>query len=306
MTMLIKRIIAGILVGLFFGSLLALSIGPILFGILLILSGLCQYEFYTLAKKGGIPVLPKTGIVIGTLWLVHEYLCRSVAAPFHHLLPVLEPLCIFAMIFSIAMIVMFTTSVSRKFEAAGTTILGILYMPFLLGFFFRLAQWGATEPFATTRAGVFLVFFMCLVIKMSDTGAFSVGLTCAKTIGTHRMAPTISPKKSWEGLIGGVVIGCLVAGLMAFGANHFQWGPEGIFWAIEGAVPALTLTRTIVVAAILIVIGVFGDLIESTFKRAADIKDSASIFPGMGGLLDVIDSLVFIPAVFFAILEALK
>lgn len=303
--MLIKRIIAGILVGLFFGSILALSCGPLLFFMLLTLSALCQYEFYTLAKKGGIPVLPKTGIALGTLWLAHEYLCRADAAPLHHLLPVSEPLCLFVMIFTIAMTTMFTSSEKRKFEAAGTTILGILYMPFLLGFFFRLAQWGATAPFATTRSGVFLVFFMCLVIKMSDTGAFSVGLTCAKTIGTHKMAPTISPKKSWEGLVGGIAVGCLSAALMALGANHYQWGPEGIFWALDGAAPALSLVKTIAVAALLIVVGVFGDLIESTFKRAADIKDSASIFPGMGGLLDVIDSLVFIPALFYAILELL-
>lgn len=306
MTMLIKRIIAGILVAIFFASLLALSIGPLLFGLLLILSGLCQYEFYTLAKKGGKAALPKTGIALGTLWLVHEYLFRAPSAPLNDYLVISESLLFFLIFFIIAMIVMFDSKETRKFEAAGTTLFGIAYMPILLGFFFRLAQWDATTPLTTTRAGVFLVFFMCLVIKMSDTGAFSVGLTCAKTIGTHRLAPTISPKKSWEGFIGGIVIGSLVAALMAIGASKYQWGPEGIFWAAEGAAPILSLWKTIIVAAILIVVGVFGDLIESTFKRAADIKDSASLFPGMGGLLDVIDSLVFIPALFYAILKVLS
>ena len=179
----------------------------------------------------------------------------------------------------------------RAFETAAITFLGIFYGPVMLSYYLRLAQWDAGRAWGTTRAGVFLCFFLSVVIKLGDTGAYAVGTR----LGRHKLCPRISPAKTWEGLVGGL-IASLAAGLLtAAVARRGQWGPAGIFWAEAGGEPLLNLWRTAAVSLLLSLAGVFGDLIESMFKRAVQIKDSSDIFPGIGGILDVIDSLIFAP-----------
>ncbi len=304
--MLKKRILAGLGVGMVFGALFALSFGPVLFIVLLAFSAACQYEFYALALKGNYRVYKTLGIVLGSAWLLAEYLFKAPFAATEAVqsqFPIWSTVLLFSILFIVMVRTMFDEEVNRPFESASITFLGVLYVPVLMSYFIRLAQWDVTAPFAMTRSGVFLVFFMALVVKMSDTGAFAVGTTCARTIGTHPMFPRISPKKSWEGLVGGVLTGCLCGALLAMAAKRFQWGPDGVFWASSG-VPALTLAEAAVISALMVAVGVFGDLIESMFKRGVSIKDSSALFPGMGGLLDVADSLLFAPVCFYFALQA--
>lgn len=304
--MLKKRILVGLGVGAAFGALMALSFGPLLFIVLAAFAAACQYEFYALALKGGYRVYKILGIALGMGWLLAEYLFK---APFaatevvQSQFPIWSTILIFLMLFIILMRTMFDEDVSKPFECASITFLGILYIPVLMSYFIRLAQWDASATFEMTRTGVFLVFYMALVVKMSDTGAFAVGTAFAHTVGTHPMFPRISPKKSWEGLVGGILTGCLTGALLAMAAKGMHWGPDGVFWASAGA-PALTLTEAASISALIVAIGVFGDLIESMFKRAVSIKDSSALFPGMGGLLDVADSLLFAPVCFYFALQA--
>jgi len=190
--------------------------------------------------------------------------------------------------FVILMRALFDHRVERPMAAAGATFLGFLYAPVLISFYLHLAQWEAPTAWATTRGGVFLTFYFSFLIKMSDTGAFAFGVP----FGRHKLFPRVSPKKSWEGLAGGLLVGMLCGVGLAYLSSLWHWGPEGVFWSDVGD-PALTLTRAAILSFALVLVGLFGDLIESMFKRAVQAKDSASLIPGIGGLLDTADSLVF-------------
>ena len=105
-------------------------------------------------------------------------------------------------------------------------------------------------------------------------------------------AASVSPKKSWEGFVGGMVVAVASSVGAVEAAKHFSSIPAGPFAQVS-------LCHAVVLGLVLGVVGVLGDLIESLFKRAVDAKDSGGYLPGIGGVLDVFDSLVFAPAVVF-------
>jgi phosphatidate cytidylyltransferase len=126
--------------------------------------------------------------------------------------------------------------------------------------------------------GEWLIFFLLLVTWASDTGAYYVGTL----YGRHRLAPTISPKKTVEGLVGGL-IAAIIAGYIA------RW------WFL----PELSGLDCLVLATLLTIAGLWGDLAESAMKRTVGMKDSGGILPGHGGMLDRLDSLLFATPVFY-------
>jgi phosphatidate cytidylyltransferase len=130
--------------------------------------------------------------------------------------------------------------------------------------------------FAEPRAPGLWLLFLCLVTKATDTGGYIVGTLTAKLPGgNHKIAPRVSPKKSYEGLIGGLLLSLAVS--LAF---YFTTPAAAIWWYITAA----------------IVLGFgsfFGDLTESAVKRFCNIKDSGSFVPGMGGAFDVLDSFIY-------------
>jgi phosphatidate cytidylyltransferase len=124
--------------------------------------------------------------------------------------------------------------------------------------------------------GGWWVMLVFPVIWLADTGAYFVGVQH----GRHKMLPRLSPKKSWEGLVGGVVGGTLVGGFLAFAYTRF--GPLSLsIW--QGALLGLVLSA----------VSALGDMGESLFKRFAGFKDSGSLLPGHGGAFDRIDSLIW-------------
>jgi phosphatidate cytidylyltransferase len=132
-----------------------------------------------------------------------------------------------------------------------------------------------------TRAlpdGEFLVFFVVLVTWAGDTGAYIFG----KTMGRRPLAPVISPKKTIEGLFGGTILALVVAVLSQL-------------WFL----PSVTLTDAAVLGMLLTVAGLLGDLTESALKRSVNQKDSGSLIPGHGGMLDRLDSLLFTSPFFY-------
>jgi len=150
--------------------------------------------------------------------------------------------------------------------STGATILGVLYIP-LLGSHLISLRTG----FEQTLSAHLLLFFF-LVLMGSDAGAYYVG----RALGKRKLAPSISPGKTWEGAIGGVVAAMAMAALA-----HFWFFRE------------LPLKYILPLAVIMMVVGVLGDLAESALKRGAGAKDAANILPGHGGLLDRLDSLLF-------------
>lgn len=131
-----------------------------------------------------------------------------------------------------------------------------------------------------TIIGKHLTLAMFILIWLSDTGAFCVG----SLIGRHKLFERISPKKSWEGFIGGLVF-CLAASAL-------------LAWLFPAEVKGLSMLQMLGFGAVVCVAGTWGDLIESMIKRSLGVKDSGNLLPGHGGILDRIDSLLLVtPAV---------
>lgn len=161
------------------------------------------------------------------------------------------------------------TAMKRRLSSWAAYCFGILYVAGLLGHFILLRQFDQ---------GIAFIFFVLLITWLADTGGFVVGLS----YGRHALAPTLSPKKTIEGLIGGVVFSVLGAII-----SHFWFLPFFSWWecAILGVGIAL--------------VGALGDLGESAIKRSVSIKDSGTIIPGHGGVLDRVDSLLLTGPVFY-------
>ncbi len=159
--------------------------------------------------------------------------------------------------------------------SSGATVLGVLYVAVLgshlvavrTGFDINLSPVPASYTLSTH-----LLSFFFLVLMGSDTGAYYTG----RAFGKHKLAPNISPGKTWEGAVGGMLASLSIATLA-----HYWFFPE---LAIHAALP---------LAAVMNVLGVIGDLVESALKRGAKAKDAAQILPGHGGFLDRLDSLLF-------------
>jgi phosphatidate cytidylyltransferase len=152
---------------------------------------------------------------------------------------------------------------------AAVLVFGIVYVTLPLG------------HLLLTRAlaeGEFLIFFVVLVTWAGDTGAYYSGMT----LGKHRLAPTISPNKTIEGLIGGAVVAVLAALLARV-------------WFL----PLFTVMDCLAAGLLLTMAGVLGDLAESAMKRSAGVKDSGGLIPAHGGLLDRLDSMLFTAPTFY-------
>lgn len=162
----------------------------------------------------------------------------------------------------------FQKDFSKMLAGAGVTILGVLYLAFLGGFLISIRVGFESSPGLSTQ----LLLFFFVVIFGSDSGAYFAG----RAFGKHKLAPSISPGKTVEGLIGGLVAAAGFAALCTF-----------MFF------PELPYKFSIPLAAVMAVVGVLGDLTESAMKRGSKTKDAASILPGHGGLLDRLDSLLF-------------
>ena len=166
----------------------------------------------------------------------------------------------------------------------GGTLFGILYVGLLWNFLTKLLLFGrpvAVEGIYWT--GRWLLLYAVFAAKFTDIGAYLIGCS----FGRHKLIPRISPGKSWEGVFGGVLVGTLVGTLFVW-ALRAHLAPLGLTW-----------TRALPLGVALSVCAVVGDLTESLFKRAANVKDSGGVIPGMGGILDVLDSILFTaPAVY--------
>jgi phosphatidate cytidylyltransferase len=163
--------------------------------------------------------------------------------------------------------------------AVAATLLGVIYIPGLLNFLMKIVYLTPRADGALT--GHFYVLFLIVVTKMSDTGAYFAG----SLFGKHPMAPNISPKKTWEGFCGALVLAILASIAMRAAMPERLW--------------LLTYTHAAILGAVLGFLAVLGDLAESFLKRASGLKDSGCFLPGIGGALDLIDSLLFTGPVFY-------
>ena len=222
---------------------------------------LALWEFYLLAKKLQLKPDPVPGFVAGAALITISIQNQ----------PALN-LLLFLLVIIVLVIATLISAMLRgapfdkMIASAGATILGVLYIA-LLGTHLVLIRTGF-EP----QLSAHLLSFFFLVLMGSDSGAYYVG----RAIGKHKLAPSISPGKTWEGVAGGIAAALGMAVL----AHYWFFRELPLKWILP-----LALTMSIV--------GIFGDLVESALKRSASAKDAANILPGHGGLLDRLDSLLF-------------
>lgn len=181
-------------------------------------------------------------------------------------------------------IAMRRADLATGYPAAAASAFSFIYVALPLAMLVQLRQqW----------AGSFLILYLLLVVWAGDILAYFVG----KSVGRHLMAPRISPKKTWEGAAASLVASMAVGGAMFYYSSSLStrllsWGlierRDGMFGLERpGMASALVLTAVLNIAAQL------GDLVESLIKRGAGVKDSGTILPGHGGMLDRIDALLF-------------
>ncbi len=224
------------------------------------------YEFYVLAGKKGLKPNAAAGYLGGAALFTVFYFASPELV--HSRLD-MQTIVLTIMVLTIGTMVAATLKgapFDKMLNSSAITILGVLYVV-LLGGYLVAVRTGFEQ-----KLSAHLLSFFFLVLMGADTGAYYTG----RAIGKHKLAPSISPGKTWEGVAGGIV-----AALALATAAHFWFFRE------------LPLKWALPLAAVMVALGVLGDLTESALKRGAGAKDAANILPGHGGILDRLDSLLF-------------
>ena len=247
------------------------------------------YEFFTMVRHRGILVHRPLGIGLGLLFTA-LVAWRSLVKPGLMPTPVLGPEAtvlgwLWGIFWPATIVLLFIRQLTREntFEAVGglaTTLFGLAYIAALLSYLFYIRTTDARE-------GAWLVCFLILVTKMGDVGAYVVG----NLLGRHTLMPRVSPRKTVEGFLGAVCLSGLTAGVAQPMLGH-----QRIFGMPAG--PVLSVVLGLLLGAA----GQLGDLAESLLKRDCQVKDTGSLLPGLGGILDVIDSVLFTAPLFYGIL----
>ena len=247
------------------------------------------YEFFTMVRHRGILVHRPLNVGLGLIFTA-LVAWRSLVEPGLVPSPVPGPgATVISWMWDIfwpaTIVIIFIRQFMREntFEALGglaTTLFGLAYVAALFSYFFYIRTRHPAQ-------GAWLVLFLVFVTKMGDVGAYAVG----NVMGQHTLVPRISPRKTVEGFAGAVVFSAAAAALA-----QPMLGDQQIFGQ-----PA-TLPLTLLVGLILGLVGQLGDLAESLLKRDCQVKDTGTLMPGLGGVLDVIDSLLFTAPLFYGIL----
>lgn len=263
-----KRILSGVIIA----SVLSVAVCTVPAGNFLVAAGLlvvcalAMREVYALMARGGLAASSTVGMAAGLLFTGATWLVARQGWPGD----VLWSLLLLILLLVFFRLFVYPDARQALHNALGT-LFGFLYVAFFWSFFVRLYMAGGSYQPGYTA------FYLLLTVKFGDTGAYFVG----SRFGRRKLFERVSPNKTIEGLLGGILFSCIVSVLWVLGSGGWL-GPY-----------ALSIPHALLLGVLLAVIGTLGDLVESLFKRAADIKDSGEIAHGMGGMLDMIDSLLF-------------
>jgi phosphatidate cytidylyltransferase len=261
--------------------LIAFSGFEILFWLLISAFGMIGLlEFYRMLDHKGLPNFKITGMICGAVMLGGSFYYFSKIGPAG------------SYDFEVAVLLFFLLTVFARqmfarlrqdepLQTMAYTLFGLLYVLWLFNFVTKIVY--LTPPLSNgVLTGQFYVLYLIAVTKFADMGAYLTG----SAIGRHLMVPHISAKKTWEGFFGalGFALVCSLA----------------LFKLMPGHLSALTWTHATILGLLLGFAAIIGDLAESILKRSTGVKDSGTLLPGIGGALDLLDSLLFTaPLLFF-------
>lgn len=232
--------------------------------------GLGQFEFFKLVENRGIFVYKYFGTIVGALVPIVIFMGNSLPE-----LKNLEPLLIV-----VASLLVLTMQFTRRDNAhdhlisTALTLFSLFYIGWFFSFFVKLRG---------LENGANLVAFLIIVTKGADMGAYVIG----NLIGKTELIPRISPKKTKEGTLGGIIVSLTLA--LVFGKS----------------LTGFSTLHLLAMGLLMSTLGQVGDLAESLIKRDCNVKDSGKRLPGIGGVLDLIDSLLFTVPIFYFYVKAL-
>ncbi len=233
---------------------------------LVLLTG-TQYEYYLMVRNLGVRPQMWPGIIAGIIAYIISTLIASGSIPRNSFL-LLIPLM------SVIIIIELYRKQEKPIDSLVHTFFPLLYtvLPFSMFPFAAFSRTGLnsilSHPAITFSPGIVIGFFV--LIWANDTGAYLTGMT----FGSHKLMERISPKKTWEGFFGGLIIAVLAA------------------WFLAGWLGVVDRIHWVLISVIISVAGTYGDLAESMLKRNTGVKDSGTIMPGHGGFLDRFDSAI--------------
>jgi phosphatidate cytidylyltransferase len=256
-----RALTAGVFVAILLGATWYSQISFSILFFLITVLGL--WEFYSLSETGGNKPLKVSGTIAGSILFISN---AWVVSGDHN------PVCLLINIPVLFLLFIFELFSKKEnpFANMGFTLLGIFYVAIPFSLLNHILTLNGTYSFE-------ILFGCWFIIWSNDTGAYLSG----SVFGRNKLLPRVSPGKSWEGSIGGAIIAYVIT------------------WIISGWYTGISITDWYIIASILIVIGTLGDLVESLYKRSLNVKDSGTLLPGHGGILDRFDSLILaIPFVF--------
>lgn len=229
------------------------------------LAALAMYEFFSMVEKKGIQIYKYFGILLGLMIFFMVYM---ELAPFYGS----ELVLMVAAFITLFILQFMRRDNNQAIAGVSTTMFGIVYIGWLFSYMLRLKMF---------VNGPQLVAYLLLVTKAGDIGAYIIG----SALGRHSLLPRISPKKTIEGALGGFLFSVSASLLSKFYLTD------------------ISLWHLMILGSLLGIIAQLGDLSESLIKRDCQIKDSSGVIPGIGGVLDLIDSILFTAPVFYFYLK---
>jgi phosphatidate cytidylyltransferase len=246
---------------------------------IVVISVLTLREFYRLMDAAGHAPFSLVGLLFGGLITLAPWSEARLGLPPHPLL------ALATLVFSIR--ILSEREPEKRVETLSSTLFGLVYVSLMLQYLVRIVT--PLPGDAITPSGrLILCLWVVAVAKFCDVGALLTGLA----IGRHPLAPVTSPKKTWEGAVGGVIVAMGVGALVA--------------WLGRAVLPVrMTPLAAALLAAPVAAVAIVSDLVESVIKRRAALKDSGGGVPGIGGMFDLCDSLILSAPIGYFLLQRL-